>query len=222
MSGSPLRQPRSALKLGALCSSRKRNFAVDSARLSGSFRTLSSSARSYSRKPHPLPLSSYPTSFEVQTRWCDNDIYRHANNALYMQYMDTAVNRYLIRAGALVLPTDPAAAARSRSTADAETTAIGLVVENGCSYFAPVAFPETLTVGVRVPHIGRSSVRYELGIFNEGESDSPAAQGFFIHVYVDPLTRKPVKALPDTLRRALEPLMHTLVVADASRPAAGV
>jgi len=219
MSGSML--PRSALKL-ALCSGNKRNLAVAAARWPGAVRTLSSSARSHSRKPHALPLSSYPTSFEVQTRWCDNDIYRHANNALYMQYMDTAVNRYLIRAGALVLPTDPAAAARNQSTAAAEAAAIGLVVENGCSYFAPVAFPETLTVAVRVPHIGRSSVRYELGIFNEGESDSPAAQGFFIHVYVDPLTRKPVKALPDMLRRALEPLMHTPLAADASQPAAGV
>lgn len=119
----------------------------------------------------------------------DCDVYGHVNNVIYYSYFDTAVNRYLVRAGAL----------------DANQGAvIGLVVETGCHYFAPIHFPADIEVGMRVVHIG-SSVRYELGIFLCGQQQC-CAQGHFVHVYVDRERRRPV-ALPSSLRVALEPLL---------------
>lgn len=125
----------------------------------------------------------------IETRWMDNDMYGHVNNVTYYSYFDTAVNHYLIAKGALDL---------------ARAEVIGLVVETQCRYFSPVAFPETIEVGLRVASIGTSSVRYELGIFRKGEA-SAAAQGHFVHVYVDRASNRPV-ALPDVYHRALEPL----------------
>ncbi|QHJ01449.1 acyl-CoA thioesterase [Xylophilus rhododendri] len=129
----------------------------------------------------------------MATRWMDNDVYGHVNNVVYYSYFDTAVNAYLMEQGAL----DPSASAGT----------IGLVVETQCAYFAPVSFPEELIVGLRVAHLGTSSVRYELAVFG-GNADSAAAQGHFVHVYVNGATRRPVRALPDALRAALEPLRH--------------
>jgi acyl-CoA thioester hydrolase len=125
----------------------------------------------------------------IATRWMDNDVYGHVNNVNYYSYFDTAVNQYLIAQGALDLE---------------HSEVIGLVVETQCRYFSPVAFPDTIHVGVRVAHIGNSSVRYELGIFRNND-DTAAAQGHFIHVYVDRASTRPV-SLPEKYRRALEPL----------------
>ncbi len=124
----------------------------------------------------------------VQTRWGDNDVYGHVNNVVYYSFFDTAVNRYLIEAGAL----DIAAGA-----------VIGLVVETQCRYHAPLAFPDVLEVGIRVARIGTSSVRYEVGVFRQGGDDAAAADGHFVHVYVDRATRRPTP-LPEALRAALE------------------
>lgn len=121
------------------------------------------------------------------TRWADNDIYGHVNNAAYYGFFDTAVNCFLIDQAGLDIHAG---------------TVIGLVVETGCNYFAPLAYPQTIETGLRVVRIGSSSVQYELGLFAKGEND-PAAQGRFVHVYVDRETRRPV-ALPDTMRSALE------------------
>ncbi len=123
----------------------------------------------------------------LQTRWADNDVYGHVNNAAYYGYFDTIVNEYLIGAGALDIH---------------EGLVIGLVVETGCRYFAPLEFPQKLEGALRVAHIGNSSVRYELAIFKAGE-DKPAAEGHFTHVYVERETRRP-SPLPDALRKALE------------------
>ena len=124
----------------------------------------------------------------IQTRWEDNDVYGHVNNVVYYSFFDTAVNRYLIEAGAL----------------DIEAGAvIGLVVETQCRYHAPLAFPDILEVGIRVARIGTSSVRYEVGVFRQGGEDLAAADGHFVHVYVDRVTRRPVP-LPGPLRAALE------------------
>ena len=131
--------------------------------------------------------SDYKHFLPLQTRWADNDIYGHVNNVAYYGYFDTIVNDYLIGAGVLDIHNGKV---------------IGLVVETGCQYFAPLTFPQKLEGGLRVAHIGNSSVRYELGIFETGQ-DQPAAQGHFVHVYVDRKTRKPV-SLPDNLRGALE------------------
>ena len=127
---------------------------------------------------HVLPL---------QTRWADNDIYGHVNNVAYYGYFDTIVNEYLIAEGALDIH---------------DGAVIGLVVETGCKYFAPLEFPQKLDGALRVAKIGNSSVRSELAIIKKGE-DAPAAEGHFVHVYVDRETRRPA-SLPPALRTALE------------------
>ena len=140
--------------------------------------------------PRPPPSrADYRVFTALQTRWADNDVYGHVNNATYYSYFDTAVNTYLIGAGVLDI--------HGGNT-------IGLVVETGCAYFQAVAFPEELSVGLRVAELGRSSVRYELAIFREGE-DTASAAGHFIHVYVDHQTRRPVP-VSGALRALLEGL----------------
>ncbi|GAA5514718.1 hypothetical protein Dcar01_03478 [Deinococcus carri] len=140
-------------------------------------------------RPTPEARRAYPYHHPTPTRWADNDMYGHVNNVTYYAYFDTAVNAYLAARGALDLQAG---------------AVIGLVVETGCAFFAPAAFPEMLGVGVRVAHLGRSSVRYELAVFREGE-ETACAQGHFVHVYVDRETRRPVE-LPGVLRAALEGL----------------
>ncbi len=120
----------------------------------------------------------------------DNDAYRHVNNVVYYSWFDTVVNAYLVERGALEIATSPV---------------IGLVVETHCQYLSPIAFPDVAHAGLRVGRIGSSSVRYEIGIFRNDEPRA-AAQGYFVHVYVDRETTRPV-ALPRRLRAALEPLL---------------
>jgi acyl-CoA thioester hydrolase len=146
-----------------------------------------------SPRPQALLRSHYPRFRTITTRWMDNDAYGHVNNVVYYSFFDTAVNAHLIEAGALAIETSPV---------------IGLVVETKCNYFAPLAFPQTVDAGLRVAHVGRSSVRYEVGLFGAGEPLSAAA-GHFVHVYVDRATRRPVDALPPALIAALEPLRIT-------------
>ncbi|HET9653656.1 MAG TPA: thioesterase family protein, partial [Usitatibacter sp.] len=138
----------------------------------------------------PHRLADYRHAREITTRWMDNDAYGHINNVVYYSYFDTVVNGWLIERGAL----------------DVEKgEVIGLVVETGCQYFAPLTYPETVTAALRVAHVGRSSVRYEIALFAQG-SDTAAAQGHFIHVYVNRADRRPVAALPAALMAALDPL----------------
>ena len=141
-------------------------------------------------RPQPHRRADYPGLREITTRWMDNDAYGHVNNVVYYSFFDTAVNAWLIERGALDIATSPV---------------IGFVVETACHYFAPLTYPQPVTTGLRVAHVGRSSVRYELALFAPG-SESAAAQGHFVHVYVDRATRRPVDALPEALRTALEPL----------------
>ena len=126
----------------------------------------------------------------IPTRWMDNDIYGHVNNVVYYSYFDTVVNGFLIERGML----DPDSA-----------EVIGLVVESGCQYVAPLAFPQTVVAGLRVAKLGNSSVRYEVGLF-AGDADKAAAFGHFVHVYVDRGSRRPVP-LPAPLRATLETLI---------------
>jgi acyl-CoA thioester hydrolase len=112
-------------------------------------------------------------------------VYGHVNNVVYYSWFDTAVNTYLIEAGALDIHAGGV---------------IGLVVETGCRYARALAYPETVEAGIRVARLGNSSVRYEIGLF--GQDGEAAAEGFFVHVYVDRATRRPV-ALPAELRDAL-------------------
>lgn len=140
-------------------------------------------------RPSPEPRHAYRAFLPITTRWLDNDAYGHLNNTVYYSFFDTAVNRYLIEAGALDVALSPV---------------IGLVVETRCNYFAPLGFPQAVEVGLRVAHVGSSSVRYELGVFAAGQAES-AAQGHFVHVYVDRVTRRPA-ALPAPLTLALAAL----------------
>jgi acyl-CoA thioester hydrolase len=126
-------------------------------------------------KPEPAPRSAYRAWRSVTTRWADNDAYGHVNNVVYYAWFDTAVNAYLIEQGALDIHGGEV---------------IGLVVETQCNYFSPLAFPQSVDVGLRVAHCGRSSVRYELGVFAADQA-LPAAQGHFVHVYVDAEHRNP-------------------------------
>ncbi len=143
-----------------------------------------------SARPAPRPRADFRRFSLLDTRWMDNDVYGHVNNVVYYSYFDTAVNRHLIEAGALDIHGGEV---------------IGLVVETQCRYFAPLAFPQQVEAGLRVAHIGRSSVRYEVGLFTPGEATS-AAHGHFVHVYVDRATRVPV-ALPVPLMNALQGLL---------------
>jgi acyl-CoA thioester hydrolase len=137
----------------------------------------------------PQLRRDYRHFHRIETRWMDNDAYGHVNNIVYYSYFDTVVNEYLISAGALDIERSPV---------------IGVVVETQCRFLSPLAFPQTVHAGMRVAHLGRSSVRYEIGIFADDE-DAACAQGHFVHVYVDRANRRPTE-LPDTLRRALERL----------------
>ncbi|MDR5737944.1 thioesterase family protein [Caballeronia sp. LZ016] len=142
-------------------------------------------------KPVRTTRADYPHFLSISTRWSDNDVYGHVNNVVYYSYFDTVVNEYLLRAGVL-------------DFTEGET--IGLVVETRCNFFASVVFPQRIDAGLRVEKLGNTSVRYEVAIFAE-DSDQAAAQGHFVHVYVDRETRRPVP-LPAPLVDALKPLVN--------------
>jgi acyl-CoA thioester hydrolase len=141
-------------------------------------------------KPEPRRRDAYAHFTQLDTRWMDNDVYGHVNNVQYYSFFDTAVNRYLIEAGVLEPRSSPV---------------IGLVVETRCSYLAQIAFPDRLQVGLKVLALGRSSVRYELGLFR---NDDPltAAVGDSVHVYVDRTTQRPAP-IPEAVRALLSPLL---------------
>lgn len=119
----------------------------------------------------------------------DNDAYGHLNNVVYYSFFDTAVNRWLIEQGVLDIATSPT---------------IGLVVETQCRFTAPITFPDRVTVGLRVAHLGTTSVKYEIGLFRN-DDDVAAAHGHFVHVYVDRVSRTKAP-IPSDVRKALEAL----------------
>jgi acyl-CoA thioester hydrolase len=137
-----------------------------------------------------MALTDYPHTNEITIRWKDNDVYGHVNNVEYYSYFDTVINEYLVTQGGL----DPHAGA-----------AIGLCVESGCRFDASLSFPGRVTAGLRVTKLGGSSVRYEIGLFDAGGSEL-AAEGYFVHVFVDRRTRRPVP-IPEDLRDALTRLL---------------
>lgn len=135
-------------------------------------------------------MSDYPYAVSIPTRWMDTDAYGHVNNAEYFSYFDTAVTGWLVAHGGRDPSTD---------------AAIGLCVESGCTYAAPLLFPDEVTVRLRVGRIGSSSVRYELEL-GAARSVDPVASGHFVHVYVDRASRQKVP-IPEDLRTRLEALV---------------
>ena len=141
-------------------------------------------------KPIPEQRNRYPHFVMIPTRWMDNDVYGHVNNVIYYSYFDTVVNQYLI----------------AQEVLDIENSAvIGLVVETQCRFFKPITFPDIVYAGLRVARLGNRSVRYEIGLFRN-EEDLAAAQGHFIHVYVERKTRR-ATTLPPEMREALEQIL---------------
>lgn len=137
-----------------------------------------------------ISRADYRHFLAIPTRWMDNDIYGHVNNALYYAFFDTIINTYLIQEGGLDI---------------AAGDVIGLAVETHCQFLRPIAFPEVIEGGLRVAKLGNSSVRYEVGLFKKGE-ESVAAYGYFVHVFVNRQTRRPT-SIPQAIRTALESLV---------------
>lgn len=142
-----------------------------------------------SRKQSPA-ITDFPHHWHTATRWDDNDIYGHLNNTVHYRLFDTAVNSFLVENGLLDFR---------------DGAKVYLVVETGCSYFAELAYPDKLIVGLRVAHLGTSSVGYETGLFRSGETQAAAA-GHFVHVLVEKASRKPVP-IDAKSRAAFTPLM---------------
>ena len=134
--------------------------------------------------------AAYRHFLAIPTRWMDNDVYGHVNNVVYYSYFDTVINEYLIREGGLDI---------------ANGAVIGLAIETFCQFHRELTFPEVIDAGLRVGKIGNTSVRYEIGLFRQGE-DEPAATGHFVHVFVDRRTRKPTP-FPPGIRACLEKLV---------------
>jgi len=140
-------------------------------------------------RQQPETRDRYAEFVPIMTRWMDNDLYNHVNNVVYYSFFDTAVNGYMVQAGVLDLESSPV---------------IGLVVETACQYFSPISFPDLVYCGLRVAHLGTSSVRFEIGVFRN-EENVAAAQGHFVHVTCDRERHRPVP-MPADMRAALEKL----------------
>jgi acyl-CoA thioester hydrolase len=136
-----------------------------------------------------VTVAEYPHRLAIPTRWADNDVYGHVNNVEYYAFFDTVINAWLIAEGGLDIH---------------RGEVIGLCAESHCEFHAPLAFPETVQAGLRVVSLGRSSVRYEIGLFGERVAE-PAATGWFVHVFVDREQRRPAQ-IPAGVRAALERL----------------
>ena len=135
----------------------------------------------------PEARARYRHFLAIPTRWMDNDLYGHVNNVVYYSYFDTLINRYLIEEGGLDIH---------------RATVIGIAVETQCRFHRSFAYPETIDAALRVGKLGTSSVRYEIGLFKPGD-DAAAAEGHFVHVFVERASQRPV-AIPPAIRAALE------------------
>ncbi|MEM0908664.1 MAG: thioesterase family protein [Pseudomonadota bacterium] len=144
-------------------------------------------------RKQPSARSAFPISLVLQSRWADNDIYGHINNAAYYGLIDTAVNRFMIAKAGMDMHVGPR---------------IGLVVETGCRYHKPLAFPDDIEVALKVARLGNTSVTWTVGLFvaPAGPDSVACADAHFTHVLVDRATRRPAP-WPDTMRNALTSAM---------------
>lgn len=143
------------------------------------------------QEPRTERRNDYLHFLAIPTRWMDNDVYGHVNNVVYYSYFDTVINEYLIRAGGLDIHAG---------------RVVGYAVESTCRFHRSFSFPDSIDAGLRVGHLGTSSVRYELALFREGE-DKAAATGHFVHVFVDRETNQPT-AIPENIRACLLKLVR--------------
>lgn len=134
--------------------------------------------------------NDYPYLHPITTRWHDNDVYGHVNNVVYYNYFDSAVNSWLIEQGGLDIHNGEQ---------------VAFVVSSGCDYFAPIAFPDAIEIGVRVAKLGNSSVQYELAVFKQG-TETACAAGRFVHVFVERSSNQSC-AIPEGPRAALTRLI---------------
>ena len=137
--------------------------------------------------PDNLTSSDFPVLWPVLTRWADNDMFGHLNNAVYYQLFDTAINGWINTN----LGIDPLS-----------MPSLGIVAESGCRYFSELRFPEQLVIGLAVTRLGRSSVTYRLGVFRADDQEGMAALGHWVHVYIDRASRKP-QPIPEPIRALL-------------------
>jgi acyl-CoA thioester hydrolase len=140
-------------------------------------------------RPGPSRRADYRDFYPVITRWADNDAFGHVNNATYYTYYDSAVTGWLLQRGLIAFSAGP----------------MWMVAETGCRFYSEVAFPQTLSVGMRVARLGSSSVRWELALFREG-ADFASAEGLMVHVHVSRETRRPAP-IPTELRAAFNPVL---------------
>lgn len=129
--------------------------------------------------------------YTLGTRWGDHDSYGHVQNVIYYSFFDSAITQFLVEQGTLDIDSSPV---------------IGLIVESSCTFFSPVTFPDQVTVGMRIAHLGNSSVRYDLGIFRNDESEV-CALGYVVYVYVDRTNNSPMP-IPPSVREELRTLTH--------------
>ncbi len=130
---------------------------------------------------------NYPYFLDIPTRWIDNDLYQHVNNVHFYAFFDTVIGRFLMEEGGLDYRNDPV---------------VAFAVENGCCYLRPLSFPDVVQAGLRVTRIGRSSARYEIGLFTVGHEE-PAATGYFVHVFVNRQDGNKSTPIPPKIRSAL-------------------
>ena len=142
-------------------------------------------------RPAPTTQADFTHFLAIPTRWMDNDVYGHVNNVVYYSYFDTVINQYLIEMGGL----DPH-----------DGTVVGMAVETGCRFHRSLSFPDLVQAGLRIGHLGRTSVRYEIGIFRNDEPEA-CADGHFVHVFVERATQRPVP-IPEPIRTALSSLIR--------------
>lgn len=156
-------------------------------------------------RPKPEKSDAYMYFQTMTTRWMDNDSYRHMNNTTYYSFFDTIVNQYLIENDVLDIE---------------KSSVIGLVAETTCRYFKSIGFPSKINVGLRVGHLGRSSIRYEIGMYKDDE-DEASAQGHFVHVYVDRESGRPTP-IPEKMRYVVAALQRNAprIISDDRRSSA--
>jgi acyl-CoA thioester hydrolase len=141
-------------------------------------------------KPAVPVRDDYKVFYPITTRWADNDIYGHVNNVTYYSYFDSAANRYLIEEGGLDIT---------------DSRIVGYVVNSGCQYHAPIAYPDEIEAGLRVDRLGGSSVQYGIAIFKAGQVNA-VAHGHFVHVFVERAEDR-ATPIPGPLRQALERIL---------------